>query len=672
MKIVGLLAAVLLFMSFLITPVMGEPEALPAAGGAGEVSAAGPAATGLRVLPGDLLSPDFDTDVLRSGTAPATVRIVGARNGTFSAKVVVTSDMPIRGLTAQLGDLKGGAGAIPSSSVRVRYVLPWGEYLVRRPAERGDVRFGRRPGYLGLLADGAPAEYPRRKLTGSRNLPATDQGPLAPLWLTVTVPSNAAAETYSGTLAIQADGQQALTVPVELKVMDWAVPAARQWRTWIELIQSPDTLALEYGVEPWSERHWELIARSMRLMGELGNRIVYVPLIARTNLGNAESMVRWVTKPGGGYEHDFAIMDRYLDTAEREMGKPAIVVFYVWENYMIRKGEAADGAAAAHEQERILNIFDQQDLYLGKGPAVTVVANGRRLPEAEYLPHYTEAASKALWQPPVADLMKRLAGRGLEKSMMLGTINDCWPTAAEVRFWQDVAPGVPWVLHAHFGRDKVYDVGTVGYRAQVWHLEEAERTSLLGWRRPDLMARFYRVSEFGDAPLVAWRYWAEFCITGNQRGVGRLGADFWPVIKDRRGVRQARVWERYPESNWRNLGIYTSLLAPGADGPVATPRFEVLREGVQECEARIAIESILTDEALRQKLDGDLVRRCREALDERIARMRENPGNRMGYTWNLSTGWQGRGETLYALAGEVERRIGAESRPTPAGGSNAN
>ena len=619
--------------------------------------AAGPV-KGFSVRVGDVVRPDFNTDEPQPAAAGQVAKIVAARGGAFSGKLVVTSGAAIRGLAAAVSELKGSAGTLPSSAVRVRYATLWGEHLVT--VDRGgEVRFGPKSGYLGLLVDKPLKELAMTKVTVRRE-PERTYGPVAPVWLTVSVPREAAAGTYSGRVTVRAEGQAAITVPLEVKVVGWTVPEPGEWRTWVELLQSPDTLAMEYGVEPWSERHWTLMARSLRQMKELGNRIVYVPLICRTNMGHAESMVRWTKRGDGAYGQDYSIMERYLDTVEKEMGKPRMVAFYVWENYMIRKGQAATGAAADHEQERILKIYEQENLFVGKGPAVTVVDGATGKLSTVYLPHYTEAESKALWQPVFAELRKRLAKRGLEKAMMLGMINDCWPTKEEVQMLKEVAGDLDWVLQAHFGRGDVYGLAKVGYRSQVWSLEGPGTSGLMGWKRPDVFARFTRLGEFGMAPLVTWRYWGEYCIAGNQRGLARLGADFWPVVKDKQDHRVGRIWDLYPESGWRNLGIYTSLLGPGPDGPDATPRFEMLREGVQECEARIAIESVLADEALRQKLPAELGTRCREALDERLARMKESPGNRMGFTWNLLSGWQERSLRLYELAGEVTRATGGK------------
>jgi hypothetical protein len=378
-------------------------------------------------------------------------------------------------------------------------------------------------------------------------------------------------------------------------------------------------------------------------------------------MGHEQTMVRWIKKDSGGYTCDFTVLDQYLDAAEKQMGKPQIVVLYAWDNYMIRKGDVATGAAAAHEQQRILDEMEKEGGIMGKGPAVTVLDPKTKAATTEYLPHYTDPASKALWKPVFAEITARLTKRGLAKAAMLGMINDCWPTKAEVEFFKDVAPDMPWVLHAHFAKADAYGLTKVAYRAQVWSLDApAKDKSLMGWKRPDLVARFERAGEFGAAPLHAWRFWEEYCIAGNQRGAARLGGDYWPVVKDKAGVPRGYVGDRYPESTWRNLGIYTSMLGPGAEGPQATTRLEIFREGLQECEARIVIEKALSDSAAKARLGDDLAKRCQDAMAERLVHMLDGlaskPGSRTGWSWTLKDHCQEFSEKLFTLAGEVQRK----------------
>jgi hypothetical protein len=160
--------------------------------------------------------------------------------------------------------------------------------------------------------------------------------------------------------------------------------------------------------------------------------------------------------------------------------------------------------------------------------------------------------------------------------------------------------------------------------------------------------------------------------------VGRLGADFWKTVKDKQGRAAAYVWDRYPQSLWHSLNLFSHMLVPGPDGPVATNRYEAFREGIQECEARIAIETALGDESLKAKLGADLAQRCQATLDQRIrdilraisslqltGREYASPpvtptipvGSPAGNAWYLSTGWQQKADTLYGLAAEVEAKL---------------
>jgi hypothetical protein len=45
-------------------------------------------------------------------------------------------------------------------------------------------------------------------------------------------------------------------------------------------------------------------------------------------------MVRFIPKADGTFDYDFSIMDKYLDLAEKNMGKPKLVAFVAWELYL--------------------------------------------------------------------------------------------------------------------------------------------------------------------------------------------------------------------------------------------------------------------------------------------------------------------------------------------------
>ena len=696
---------------------------------------------GLRVWNGDIVAGDFDLDFGGQGGEPLhPVRIVAVRNGAFSGKFVVGSTDPIRALKVTLSDLSAPGGAtIPAAAVQLRYGRPWGEeigafgltHLAYDKSLNGTsiFRYVQDPKLLGALWDAPPAEIPVAPKGDARYFvpdtrlppwPSPVAGAVAPVWLTVRVPKDAVAGEYTGRATVQAEGAKAILVPVQVKVVGWTLPDPDNFTTWMDMIQSPDTLSLEYNVPLWSDEHWKLIDRTMDLLHGVGNRVLYVPLIAQANLGNAESMVRWIDREtkgqaaeagGGKYEYDFSVMDKYLDHALKHMGKPAIVVLYAWDIYF-----------AATKQLKPLNddlelpkdVMAAKRAYLGKGPMVTVVDPATGKTEARHLPLLTDPESKALWQGLFAEVRKHLQQRGLWDRVMLGTMSDAWPSKAEVDFYTEVAGDLRWFSDSHMGiadlrsdmeglasgkaspfsREKVYPTVTnandeiavlnkAAYSARVWSniFGEQNQTgdSLLGWKNPEFYVQHDRHANIH--PMARWHFMPEENIIGKQRGLGRLGGDWWSCVKDKNGRRVGVVRERYPQSMWRNLDMNIQTMAPGPDGAVATHRFENLREGLQECEARIFIEKALADAPLKEKLGADLARKAQDLLRRRANLATKASSslqmggaeyfyilnargffmwpNIAGHCWWLGSDWQQANEDLFTMAASVAAKIGS-------------
>ncbi len=627
------------------------------------------------------------------------ISIIGARNGTFSGAVAVESAEPIKGLKASVGRLASGSNVIDGKAIQVRFADNWNSSHRRY-----------KPGGLDILLENAPAE-----------VAASGGKALIGVWVTVSVPQDAAAGEYRGELKIEAEGSPAVTVPVELKVAPWVIPATEDWRTWMELIQSPDTLAIEYDVPLWSDRHWELIGRSLELIKQTGSRVIYIPLISQTNQGNEQSMVRWIRQADGTYKHDYSIMEKYLDLAEKHMGKPKMVVLYAWDIYLVRREKRPEvnenAPAYSQQQQRIAQKrWDLQN----KGVTISVLDEKTGEVKTEYLPHFDDPSMRAPWQAVFAEVRKRLAARGLEEAMAMGMVNDQAPSREDLTFLHEVSGGLPWISHSHpprlsgrpvVGNKLLHGLADISYEAHVYRIRyesDPAKSRSYGWKIPELRAFFGRHG-IPNGGALRVRQLPEINITGQQRGVGRIGADYWYVVKNPRGERAGAVYSRYPENMWRNLNIDSYVLAPGADGPVATARLENLREGLQECEARIYIESVLLDEAKRARIGEPLAKRAQDLLDDRQraiwrslwtneehlkllgtlgvhgnarneheaiwqalgkngvkmpgfwdgkSRSMRSQMYRDGEQWFIKSGWQKRNEMLYNLAAEVQKALG--------------
>jgi hypothetical protein len=231
----------------------------------------------------------------------------------------------------------------------------------------------------------------------------------------------------------------------------------------------------------------------------------------------------------------------------------------------------------------------------------------------------------------------------------------------------------------------LYKLAPLCYHAYVWNnvfpVDPPAKKRFYGWKNPELDTMYQRSAGPNCWSLSAIMHVTEQNIAGQQRGLGRLGADFWPALKDAKGRWVRYATDRYPESFWHSLNLVNFLLAHGPNGPVALTRYEMLREGIQDCEARIAIEAVLTDEALKAKLGAELAQKCQDVLDERL-RTAWRSGSRLalagpewfyttgtppagdayghwaepGHRWFISSGWQEQAQKFYALADEVVKK----------------
>lgn len=579
------------------------------------------------------------------------VTIAGARNGSFSGQVVAGSSKPIKGLKTTAGDLKGpGGGTIPAASVLARYGVPGGSES-RNESSRGraPVAKGTSHRFDGLL-ETPPAEVPVVESAG---------GAVVPIWITVRVPGDAKPGYYSGKLTISAEGVKPVEVPVSLSVADWELPESTAYASWMGLIQSPDSLAMNYNVKMWSEEHWKLIDRSFELLGKVGCKTLYIPVIRRTYFGNEHSRVRWIKQEDGSFKYDFTIVERYVDTAMKHLGKIPVVCFYCWD---VGTGAAYYGKKQHSEVT---------------GAAYTVLDPKTGTLEKATGPKWGEPASPKFWKPVLDGLRALLKKRGLEKSMMIGISGDRQPLKPAVADLKAAAPNAPWVSASHSTPSSVHGQ-PVGYMSGVWGLISAPdptRMRCYGWRNPTKIVAFPRsgsgVNGSGlrlSLSPVQFRTALERCVTARGRGrkslglrgIGRCGADFWPLLKAKRGKKP--ILGRYEENaDWHGGWLHNSIpycLWPGKDGPVATVQYENLREGIQENEARVFIERALLDKAKREKLGAELARKCQAVLDERV-RVNNRVGLGCYLTWAyyVGSGVTERAEKLFEAAAEVAAKL---------------
>ena len=571
------------------------------------------------------------------------IALAGARNGSYTGRVAVGSDKPMKNFLARASALKGPGGKrIPASAVRVGYGRfdhlrgsRWGGALPYDGIMYGRIRVRRDDAVI----DTPPGTVPLTRKGGSA-------GAVQPVDVTVDVPKDAAPGAYAGKLTITMDGLgKPVTVPVHVEVIDWTLPDPADYTYFLGLIQSPEGVALAYKVPLWSDRHLKLVGRSLELIGQTGGKVLYLPLGAESQYGNERSMVLWVKGGNGKYTYDFGLLEKYLDLAQKKMPKPTFVVCGVWDSCMHCYAPAA--------MKR-------------KGPKVSVRdARTGKISNVDG-PKYDAPESIEFWKPVLRGIRDILARRGLADRMLLGYAADVLPNKKIVENFHKVVPQAAWQSTRHGGRGCEHLAGEstrvpVKYHANVWggwDNHDPDCMRIYGWKypaRPSLRTWLDR-DLFDASPIPQFRTAAEQSLLANRRGLGQIGADFWPV-KGHDGRPTHTMVGRFPGTSEGNLGIYAGqLLYPGPNGPVPTLRYVMLRENIQECEARIFLEKLLT--AKPCPVPEEVAKKCQAVLDERTRwhRVQLRVSGEARLFWAYS-GWEARSAALYRAAAEAAKAV---------------
>jgi hypothetical protein len=257
-------------------------------------------------------------------------------------------------------------------------------------------------------------------------------------------------------------------------------------------------------------------------------------------------------------------------------------------------------------------------------------------------------------------MRKIINERGIkDDAICIGLHPDLRPGKNTFKYLAELVPWCHWAEQSH-GRcgPPVYGYSTQVWSAKKWTNRPGRRT--YGWKRTSCIQAYYD-RDIWKAPyseqLVKARLLGEANITGGQNGFGRMSADLWRCIKGSKG-RLYALPNRYRLSNWAQLTLrMTPFLYAGPEGALRTIRFEALREGVQECEARIFIEKAL----IGKKVGGELAKKVQDVLDERVAIFGSRSFHRAAVSWpDMSM-------KLYAAAAEVAEALKGGANDAPEG-----
>lgn len=224
------------------------------------------------------------------------------------AQAVVSSEEELKDVRLSVSDLRNGKSLIGAENIRLQFV----SYVV------SDLLDTTKYGQCGSREDkskwGEVLVADVLDINDSMTVPA---GRKQPVWMTVSVPSDARPGKYSGKLTVTSSNAKARSLNVALTVADHVLPPARDWAFHLDLWQNPYSVARYENVPLWSEAHFEAMRPVMRMLADAGQKSVTTTIMNRPWNGQTEdafgSMVTKIRRIDGTWLYDYTIFDRWVE-----------------------------------------------------------------------------------------------------------------------------------------------------------------------------------------------------------------------------------------------------------------------------------------------------------------------------------------------------------------------
>ncbi len=217
------------------------------------------------------------------------------------------AETKLEGLTLKVTDLKSDSSKINSSAIKASFMA----YTMADVLDTTKFgQCGERPKgkYDSLLVADIIDIVPRVDV---------EEKSTQPVWIKISVPRDAKAGMYSGSLSFTDKSGHSWTLPLKLNVADDVLPEPKDWKFHLDLWQNPYSVARYHGLELWSPEHFDAMRPVMKMLAEAGQKVVTATILDRPWDGQTEdafgSMVKKTKYADGRWEYDFSIFDKWVE-----------------------------------------------------------------------------------------------------------------------------------------------------------------------------------------------------------------------------------------------------------------------------------------------------------------------------------------------------------------------
>ena len=216
-----------------------------------------------------------------------------------SAQVVVWTAEGLDGVECKVGDFKSAAGTMPASIAEARFV----RYTL---ADVQNYKFKK---------GGPEVIAPDMLDTLSRF--DVEARTARPIWISLQIPSDAAAGTYTADVTVSHHGFGKVKLPLEVEVLNQTLKNPTEWSFHLDLWQHPTSVARAQGLELWSDAHFEAMKPVMTRLRMAGQKVITATLNKdpwnHQCYDAYEPMIKWTKHKDGSWSYDYKVFDRWVE-----------------------------------------------------------------------------------------------------------------------------------------------------------------------------------------------------------------------------------------------------------------------------------------------------------------------------------------------------------------------
>lgn len=139
-----------------------------------------------------------------------------------------------------------------------------------------------------------------------------------PVWVQINIPKDAKPGIYEGEISVSANGlTDNVVLNYSFEVLDVVQPSYEETEFHLDLWQYPYTSARYYGVEAFSEKHFEILKPQMEIYRDTGGKVITTTIVEdpwnQQTFDKYPSMVKWTRNTDGIFEFDYNDFDKWVE-----------------------------------------------------------------------------------------------------------------------------------------------------------------------------------------------------------------------------------------------------------------------------------------------------------------------------------------------------------------------